>query len=235
MLSPCARSGRCRGSRAPAAGSSGPSGAAALRNENIRSLARLFSSSRRAPPNAASKPYWSSACFSACGLHDVGMDRRAVRERIDALRARPRRLMCTSSSQPSSPRDAVAERDHLAELPGRIDVQQRKRRRRRDRTPCTPDAASPRNPCRSNTASPACGTRPRPRGGCGCSRLRAARDGWWRSARFAASHVGGGRRGDQRKIELGVHAAAPTQSPNKRSEVATLKPRSRAQASTDAR
>ena len=30
-----------------------------------RSLARDFSSSRRAPPNAASKPYLSSACFSA--------------------------------------------------------------------------------------------------------------------------------------------------------------------------
>ena len=32
----------------------------------MRSLARDFSSSRRAPPNAASKPYLSSACFSAC-------------------------------------------------------------------------------------------------------------------------------------------------------------------------
>ena len=31
----------------------------------MRSLARDFSSSRRAPPMAASKPYWSSACFSA--------------------------------------------------------------------------------------------------------------------------------------------------------------------------
>ncbi len=30
----------------------------------MRSLARLFSSSRRAPPKAASKPWRSSACFS---------------------------------------------------------------------------------------------------------------------------------------------------------------------------
>ena len=48
-----------------AAGSSGPSGAARERNEKIRSLARDLSSSRRAPPNAASKPYASSACLSA--------------------------------------------------------------------------------------------------------------------------------------------------------------------------
>ena len=33
------------------------------RNEKIRSLARDFSSSRRAPPKAASKPYLSRACL----------------------------------------------------------------------------------------------------------------------------------------------------------------------------
>ena len=38
----------------------------AERNEKMRSFARDFSSSRRAPPNAASKPYLSSACFSPC-------------------------------------------------------------------------------------------------------------------------------------------------------------------------
>ena len=36
------------------------------RNENTRSLAREASSSRRAPPNAASKPCRSSACRSPC-------------------------------------------------------------------------------------------------------------------------------------------------------------------------
>jgi hypothetical protein len=35
-----------------------------VRKEKMRSLARTFSSSRRAPPKAASKPYLSSACFS---------------------------------------------------------------------------------------------------------------------------------------------------------------------------
>ena len=70
---------RCRGATARAAGSSGPSGAARSGTRRSRSLARDFSSSRRAPPKAASKPYWSSACFSALGLHDVGVQRRAVR------------------------------------------------------------------------------------------------------------------------------------------------------------
>ena len=37
-----------------------------LRNENILSFARDFSSSRLPPPNAAVKPYLSSACLSAC-------------------------------------------------------------------------------------------------------------------------------------------------------------------------
>jgi len=55
-------------------------------------LARDFSSSRRAPPNAASKWCCSSACFK--------------------LYTEPLRL-------------AVAEGDHLAELPGGIDMQER--------------------------------------------------------------------------------------------------------------
>src|SRR3546814_3714552 len=38
---------------------------AALRNEKMRSLARDFSSSRRAPPMAASNPHLSSACLRA--------------------------------------------------------------------------------------------------------------------------------------------------------------------------
>ena len=38
----------------------------AERKEKIRSLARDFSSSRRAPPKAASKPYLSSAWISPC-------------------------------------------------------------------------------------------------------------------------------------------------------------------------
>ena len=64
--------------------------------------------------------------------------------------------MCTISSSPSSRSHAVAERDHLAELPGRVDVQQREGRLGRDRTPSAPGAASPRSPCRSSRASPGC-------------------------------------------------------------------------------
>ena len=85
--------------------------------------------------------------------------------------------MCTSSCSPSSRGHRIAERDHLPELPGRVDVQQRERRLGRDRTPSSPGAASPSCPCRWNTASPAARTRRRPRAGCGCSRLRAVAGG----------------------------------------------------------
>src|SRR3546814_9258243 len=40
-----------------------------VRKEKMRSLARLFSSSRRAPPKATSKPWRSSACFSPSVFH----------------------------------------------------------------------------------------------------------------------------------------------------------------------
>ena len=75
---PCACA-RCTATTAPGAGCFGSQRCGGARNEKMRSLARLFSSSRRAPPKAASKPYLSSACFSACGLHDVGVHLRAVR------------------------------------------------------------------------------------------------------------------------------------------------------------
>src|SRR3546814_3908166 len=39
------------------------------RNEKMRSLARAFSSSRRAPPNAASKPWSVNACFNPSVFH----------------------------------------------------------------------------------------------------------------------------------------------------------------------
>ena len=93
----------------------------------MRSLARLFSSSRRAPPNAASKPYLSSACFSpsvfhmsVCsgpwsnGLIPCGFGFGVLVD--DELDRRVRR-------------DLVAQRIHVAELPRRIDVQQRERQR----------------------------------------------------------------------------------------------------------
>ena len=58
-------------------------------SEKMRSLARLFSSSRRAPPKAASKPYLSSACFSPSVFH-MSVCTRPVVERVDALPLRLR-------------------------------------------------------------------------------------------------------------------------------------------------
>ena len=73
-------------------------------------------------------------------------------------------------------REPVAELDHLAELVGGVDVQQRERNLARIETPSAPAAPSPTSPCRSSTASPAARTPPPPRAGCGCSRLRARAD-----------------------------------------------------------
>ena len=56
--------GRCKDSRFRAVGSSGPSGAG-LSGRKRPALWRGFFLVRRAPPNAASKPYLSSACFRA--------------------------------------------------------------------------------------------------------------------------------------------------------------------------
>ena len=63
-------------------------------------------------------------------LHHVGMDGRAVRERIDA-RGDALRVDVDQQLQTELRRHLIAERDHLAEFPGRIDVHQRKRRFRR--------------------------------------------------------------------------------------------------------
>ena len=98
-------------------------------------------------------------------LHDVGVHGRAVVERVDALRATPSGLMCTMQVEPVLARRCASRNAiHLPELPGRVDVQQRERRRRRDGTPSAPGAASPRSPCRSSRASPGSRTRRRPRG-----------------------------------------------------------------------
>ena len=102
----------------------------AERNENTRSLARDFSSSRRAPPKAASKPYLSSACFSPCVfMTSVWTAEPCVNGPMP--RARPSWLMCTQQLQAELRGHLIAERDHFPEFPGRVDVQQRERRLRR--------------------------------------------------------------------------------------------------------
>ena len=67
----------------------------------MRSLARDFSSSRRAPPNAASKPYLSSACFSAwVFMMSVWIAEPWTKGLMPI--ASPSRLTCTISSMPTS-------------------------------------------------------------------------------------------------------------------------------------
>ena len=94
----------------------------------MRSFARDFSSSRRAPPNAASKPYWSSACFSASSSSRRCAPRAAV-ERVDAARD-ALRVQVHEQVEAVLVAPSVAERVHLPELPRRVDVQQRERRLR---------------------------------------------------------------------------------------------------------
>ncbi len=114
---------------------SGPSGAAP-------------SGTRRCAPWRGSSPHrgarrrrrrrsrdLSSACFSACGLHHVGVEARAVRERIDSVRQTLLVDVHDELEARASRAIRVAEFVHVAELPGGVDVQQRKRRRRPGRTP----------------------------------------------------------------------------------------------------
>ncbi len=61
------------------------------------------------------------------GLHDVRMDLGAVAEWSDALR-QPGLIGVDDQVEPQRAHRLVAKRNHLAELPGGIDVQQRERR-----------------------------------------------------------------------------------------------------------
>ena len=84
--------GRCRGPTARDAGSSGPTGRSCRGSRRSRSLARAFSSSRRAPPISASRPSSSIASSSVT-------DCAALRESISPRsRTVPRR----SSRRPSA-------------------------------------------------------------------------------------------------------------------------------------
>src|SRR5436305_14502005 len=73
----------------------------AVRTEKIRSFARDFSSSRRAPPNAASNPWSSRACLSATVfMTSVWISEPCSNGLIPG--ARPSELTCTISSIPLS-------------------------------------------------------------------------------------------------------------------------------------
>ena len=93
----------------------------------MRSLARLFSSSRRAPPKAASKPYLSSACFRLSVFITWVCSDEPESNGIDAaLHAVLVDMHDQIQSEPLG--RLVAELDHLPEFPGRIDMHQRERR-----------------------------------------------------------------------------------------------------------
>ena len=66
----------------------------------------------------------------ALRLHDLGVDRRTRGDRRDAARE-PLLIDVYEQIHAEPRRGFVAKRDHLAEFPGRIDVQQRERRLRR--------------------------------------------------------------------------------------------------------
>ncbi len=172
---------RCRGSTARGAGSSGPTGRTRRGTRTSRSLARAFSSSRRAPPMQASKPNSAMASSSVtdwCGLRGS--------RRVGA--GRPGR--CGSSPRPSA-RSAA----------------RRARRRARSRKAITSGKLWPVSMCssgngkrpgrkafsasRSSTSeslppeNSSAGLRhwPAPRAGCGWPPTRASRDGRHRPAR----------------------------------------------------
>ena len=73
---PCG-AGRCRGSTARGAGCAGPTAPNSSRKLNTRSLARAFSSSRRAPPNTAPNLFSLMPRSSVDGLQPVARGARA--------------------------------------------------------------------------------------------------------------------------------------------------------------
>jgi len=67
--------------------------------------------------------------FQRFGLHHMRMHRRARGERIDAARDAIF-IDVNEKIEIEAARRFIAERDHLAEFPGRIDVEHRERQRR---------------------------------------------------------------------------------------------------------
>ena len=93
----------------------------------MRSLARARSSSRRAPPKAASKPCSSIASSSVDGLQAVA---RGARARLLDARGPLSIDSCTRGDDQALAElgdAAVAELDHLGEVVAGVDVHQRER------------------------------------------------------------------------------------------------------------
>ena len=139
------------------------------RTEKMRSLARERSSSRRAPPMAASKSPACSPSSSALVF------RRPQQRCVPTLNgcvpsAIASWFVWTISRAPTALAISSRNSNHLAELVGGVDVQQRETESAPGRRLSAPAAAAPTSPCRSSRASPAARTRRPLRGGCGCSR-----------------------------------------------------------------
>ena len=94
----------------------------------MRSLARDFSSSRRAPPKAASKVVVAQRVKQRLRLQQPAA---ALGIENDGIGARGNRRFIAPHQQLRAhrPRHLIAERKHLAKFESGIDVQQRKRNR----------------------------------------------------------------------------------------------------------
>ena len=168
--------GRCRATTARGAGSWDPTARTRRGALKIRSFARALSSSRRAPPIAASN--WCSSMASSSVV--VCSRLREARGPVSSVQRGP----CRSS--PGRARRSAARR--ARRRAGRDTRSSRGSCARCRRgaagtetapgeTPSRRVAAARSSPCRPRTASTGVHVRPRARGGCGQTRLREPADG----------------------------------------------------------
>ncbi len=177
----------------------------ASRNEKMRSLARAFSSSRRAPPMQASKP---NSAIASSKVTDWWRLRLSAGSRSTDAALRDR-ILDRAHDQPLAELGGalIAKGDDLRKVVAGVDVQQRETETRPGETPFRRAAAAPANPCRRRRAGRDCGTGPRPRAGCGSPRIRASRDDRHRPGGQACPPR---RRATAGSSERGVgHAGAP--------------------------
>ena len=157
--SPC----RCTGSTAPAAGSSGPTGAAgrgSSRRAPWPGSSPRRGGRRRTPrrTGSGSAPASAPAVFMT-SVYFFEPWSNGLMSWATPLRVDPDlQVEALFAAVP------VAELDHRPELPGRVDVQQRERQPAGVERLLRQAQHDRRSPCRSSRASPAARTRRRPRG-----------------------------------------------------------------------
>ena len=104
------RRGRCTGSRARGAGCAGPTGRTRRGCEKMRSLARAFSSSRRAPPmrrRSRTRAMASSSVTDWCGVAALGRGRAAARGPLRIESSTERTIRRSPSSAARASRKAI--------------------------------------------------------------------------------------------------------------------------------